>query len=583
MDRKRNIKANNLTLLGLGLVIIVLVNIISGFLFTRFDLTTERRYSLAPATKTLLKNLNDVVFFKVYLEGDLPPGFRRLANETKEMLDEFRAYTDNIQYEFVNPSANPDAKARNDEYRLLMERGLEPTDLRVNEKGQSSQQIIFPGALASYRTHEIPVSLLMTQIGQDPSKVLNTSIQSLEYNLASAIQKLTKTYKPRIAFIHGHDELSGMETIDLDTALSAFYYVDHIVLNNKINSLTVRLKGKEAGDDKLINKYKAIIIAKPLKPYDEKDKFLIDQFIMRGGKVLWMIDPVFASMDSLQKYSTTMGIVNDVNLQDIIFRYGARLNSNLVMDLNALPIPVKTGQVGNQPQFDFYPWYFFPILTPTLNHPIVNGLNAVKTEFVSSVDTVMAEGVKKTILLTTSPYSRTVSAPAMIDLEILRNEPDQRMYSAGPQPVAVLLEGTFTSAYQWRIPPDLAANRDLQYQEKSWKPTKMIVVGDGDIARNQFHMSKGYPLPLGYDQFTRETFGNKDFLLNAVNFLCDDSGLISVRSRELKLRVLDSAKLSKQRVYWQLINTLLPLLLIVGFGIAKHRLRKRKYARPISR
>jgi len=580
--KKRNIKRSDITRLILGLVIILLINVISEFLFTRIDLTTEKRYSLSPATKKLLKNLNDVVFFKIYLEGDLPPGFRRLANETKEMLDEFRAYSDNIQYEFVDPSTNPNAKERNDAYRLLMERGLQPTDLRVNKKGQASQLIIFPGALVSYKTREIPVQLLMSQVGQEPAKVLNNSIQSLEYNLASAIQKLNKSFKPRIAFIHGHGELSGMETIDLDSALSAYYFVDHIDIGHKITSLAVRLKGS-SGSDMLVNKYRAIIIAKPTKPYDEKDKFLIDQFIMRGGKVLWLIDPVFASMDSLQKYSTTMGIVNDVNLQDMIFSYGARLNSNLVMDINALPIPVKTGQVGNQPQFDFFPWYFFPILTPTMNHPIVNGLNAVKTEFISSVDTVDAPGVKKTVLLSTSPYSRTVTAPAVIDLEILKQQPDQRMYNSGPQPVAVLLEGEFISAYQFRIPAELAENKDLQFQPKSKKLTKMIVVGDGDIAKNQFHMSKGYPLPLGYDQFTRETFGNKDFLLNAVNFLCDDSGLISVRSRELKLRLLDSTKLNSQRLFWQLINTLVPLFLIIGFGIAKYRLRKNKYSRKTSK
>jgi len=581
-DKKRNIRRSNITQLILGLIIIFLINIISSFVFTRADLTSERRYSLAPATKKLLKELKDVVFFKVYLEGDLPLGFRRLANETKEMLDEFRAYSNNIQYEFVDPSTNPNAKERNDAYRLLIERGLQPTDLRVNKKGQSSQLIIFPGAIVSFKTREVPMQLLMTQVGQEPAKVLNNSIQSLEYNLASTIQQLNKTFKPRIAFIQGHGELTGMETLDLDSALSSFYNVDYIELKHKINSLTVRLKEKN-GSDVLVNKYRALIIAKPLHPFDEKDKFLIDQFIMRGGKVLWMIDPVFASMDSLQKYSTTMGIVNDVNLQDMIFNYGARLNTNLVMDITSLPIPVKTGQVGNQPQFDFFPWYFFPILTPSLSHPIVNGLNAVKTEFISSVDTVNAPGVKKTILLSTSPYSRTVMAPAIIDLEILKQQPDQRMYNQGPQPVAVLLEGSFMSAYQFRIPPEISGNKDLQFLASSRKATKMIVVGDGDIGKNEFSITKGYPLPLGYDQFTRETFGNKDFILNAVNYLCDDSGLISVRSRELKLRLLDSTKLDNQRLFWQLINTLVPLLLILAFGITKYKLRKNKYSRKTAK
>jgi ABC-2 type transport system permease protein len=350
-------------------------------------------------------------------------------------------------------------------------------------------------------------------------------------------------------------------------------------LSSKINSLSIRIK-TDSANDVLINKYRAIIIAKPTKPFDERDKFLIDQFIMRGGKVLWLIDPVFASMDSLQKYNSTMGIPNDINLEDMLFNYGVRLNINLVQDLNALPIPVKTGQVGNQPQFDFFKWYFFPILMPTINHPIVNGLNVIKTEFLSTLDTVVAPGVKKTFLLETSPYARTVNAPALVDLEILKKEPDERMFTKGPMPVALLLEGEFTSAFLYRIPPELADNPSLGFRPKS-KPTKMIIIADGDLAKNQFHYSQGYPLPLGYDQYTKQTFGNKDLLLNVVNYLCDDSGLISVRSRELKLRMLDTAKVDKQRLFWQMLNIILPVLLISMFGIVKYRLRNRTYARPL--
>ena len=494
------------------------------------------------------------------------------------MLDEFRAYSDNIQYEFVNPSENPNAKDRNDAYRLLAEHGLQPTDLRVNKKGESSQLIIFPGALVSYHGKEIPVQLLMAQLQQGSNMVLNNSIQSLEYNLASAIKNLTTAIKPRIAIIEGQGELSDMETIDLHNSLSEFYNVDRVSLNNKINSLAVRIK-TDSSHDVLINKYRAIIIAKPVKPFNERDKFLIDQFIMRGGKVLWLIDPVFASMDSLQKYNSTMGIPNDINLEDMLFNYGVRLNINLVQDMNALPIPVKTGQIGNQPQFDYFKWYFFPILMPSINHPVVNGLNAIKTEFLSTLDTVVAPGISKTFLLETSPYSRTVNAPALIDLEILRQQPDERMFTKGPMPVAVLLEGEFTSAFLYRIPPDLAENPSLGFRSKS-KPTKMIIIADGDLAKNQFHYSQGYPLPLGYDQYTKQTFGNKDLLLNAVNYLCDDSGLISVRSRELKLRLLDTNQVDKQRLFWQLLNILLPVILVSLFGIVKYRIRKRIYEYP---
>ncbi|MDD4555396.1 MAG: Gldg family protein, partial [Bacteroidales bacterium] len=299
-DKKRNIRKSNITGLILGVVVIVLVNIIASFVFTRFDLTAEKRYSISPATKKLLKKLDDVVLFKVYLYGDLPPGFQRLSNETKEMLDEFRAYSNNIQYEFIDPSENPNAKDRNDAYALLAERGLQPTDLRVKKKGESSQLIIFPGALVSYHGREIPVQLLMIQLQQESNTTLNNSIQNLEYNLASAIQNLSVAVKPRIAIIEGQGELNQMESIDLQNSLSEFYNVDRITLNGKINSLSVRLKHDSIHDD-LVNKYRALIIAKPQQPFAERDKFLIDQFVMRGGKILWMVDPVFASMDSLQK------------------------------------------------------------------------------------------------------------------------------------------------------------------------------------------------------------------------------------------------------------------------------------------
>ncbi len=577
-DKKKNIKRSNIIQLFLGIIILLLVNIIAGFIFTRFDLTAEKRYSLAPATRTMLKGLRDEVLFKVYLEGDLPPGFRRLANETKEMLDEFRAYSNNIQYEFVDPSINPNPKEREDGYKLLVERGLQPTQIRVNKKGQASQLIIFPCAMVTYGTHEVPVQLVMSQLGQDADKALNNSIQSLEYNLASAIQKLVEPVRPLIAFIEGQGELSQPETQEAIRALSEFYTVEQVTINHKINSIATRLQGKSS--DMLVNKYKAIIIAKPTKPFDEKDKFLIDQFIMRGGKVLWLIDPVFASMDSLQKYNSTMGLVNNINLEDMLFNYGVRLNTNLVMDKIAMPIPVKTGQIGDQPQFEFFPWFYFPVLTPVIPHPIVNGLNAIKTEFISSIDTVQAEGVKKTILLTTSPYSRTVNAPVYIDLEILKKPAEENQYNKGPQPVAVLLEGKFISSFLFRIPPELAENKDLQFLPKSHKPTKMIVVGDGDIIKNQFQLTQGYSLPLGYDQYTRQTFGNGDFLLNAMNYLCDDSGLISVRSRELTLRMLDTTKVESQRLFWQIVNVLLPLILILIFSFIKLRIRARRYSRP---
>ncbi|MCX6281834.1 MAG: gliding motility-associated ABC transporter substrate-binding protein GldG [Bacteroidetes bacterium] len=577
-ESKKNIKKNNIVQLLLVLVVVILLNIISAYIFTRFDLTSEKRYSLAPATKKVVKKLDDVMFFRVYLSGDLPPAFQRLANETREMLDEFRAYSDFVQYQFVDLSAISNEKDRDFAYKSLAEKGLQRTTLRMNNKGQSSQLIIFPGAIVTYRGHETPVQLLSgSSMGEDPNKVLNNSIQSLEYNLASAMEVLTKITKPRIAILEGQGELSAMETYDLERSLTQFYNVDRVTLNHKINALTIRVK-LDSLHDRLANKYKALIIAKPSKPFDEKDKFLIDQFIMRGGKTLWLIDPVYTPWDSLEKYNSTMGVANDINLEDMLYTYGARLNTNLVMDLNAMPIPLKTGQIGNQPQFTFFRWYYFPLLTPTINHPIVHGLNAIKSEFISTIDTVEAPGIKKQIILTSSSYSQVVNVPALVDLEMLRQQPDERQFTRGPFPVAVLLEGEFMSSYLYRIPPELAENKGLEFRKKS-KPTKMLIVADGDIVKNQFNMKQGYPLPMGYDQWTQETFGNRDFILNAMNFLCDETGLITVRSRELKMRLLDMKKVENEGLFWKLLNIILPVLLILAFSFIWFRIRRMKYAR----
>ena len=575
--KNRNIKRSNVFQLLLVVILIVLINIISGFISTRFDLTAEKRYSLSPATKKIVKNLDDVMFFKVYLAGDLPPAFQRLANETREMLDEFRAYSDFIQYEFVDLSSIADEKDRNFAYRNLAEKGLQPTTLRINKKGQSSQLVIFPGAVVTYRGHETPVQLLAgSNLGEDPNMVLNNSIQSLEYNLASAIQVLTKITKPRIAILEGQGELSAMETYDLEAALSQFYNVERITINHKINALSMRVK-LDSVSDRLANKYKALIIAKPSQAFDEKDKFLIDQFIMRGGKTLWLVDPVYTPWDSLEKYNSTMGVAVDLNLEDMLYTYGARLNSNLVLDMSSMPIPLKTGQMGNQPQFTFYRWFYFPLLTPTINHPIVHGLNAIKTEFISTIDTVMAAGIKKQVILTSSPYAYTVNVPALVDLEMLRQQPDERLFTRGPFTVGVLLSGEFTSSFLFRIPPELAGNKELEFRKKS-KPTMMLIIADGDIVKNQFNLKKGYPLPMGYDQWTQETFGNRDFILNAVNFLCDETGLITVRSRELKMRLLDMKKVESEGLFWKLLNLLLPVFLVLVFALIRFRIRKMRYA-----
>jgi ABC-2 type transport system permease protein len=414
-------------------------------------------------------------------------------------------------------------------------------------------------------------------MGVAPEEVLNNSIQNLEFNLANTIHKLSIANKPKVAFIEGHGELSRKETADAANALSEYYSIERVKINGQLNSLTERSLIDSTRTD-IRNKFKAIIVAGPDSVFDEKDKFIIDQFIMRGGKVLWLIDPVFASMDSIQFSDATVGVINDLNLADQFFNYGVRLNTNLVMDLSALPIPLKTGESGGSPKIEFFPWYYFPVLNPMIDHPIVKNLNAIKTEFISSIDTLNKKGIKKTILLTSSQYSRTVNTPILISLNILQKEPEHRLYNKEYIPVAVLLEGKWESLYSNRIPPVIRDNKDVGFISTS-QQGKMIIVADGDIIKNQLHTTNAgiEPYPLGYDRYTGETFGNKDFILNAMNYLVDENELISIRSRELKLRLLDRTKTNESKLFWQIFNIIIPVAIVFIMGIVLFIYRKKKY------
>lgn len=567
----RNKTAPSLSLLekaGVKLIalmaIIIAVNVIGSFLFKRFDLTAEKRYSLAPSTIELVKNLDDVVYVKIYLKGDFPADFKRLRNKTKEMMDEFRAYGKNkIEYEFINPSENPDKKQREKLYRQLVKQGLEPTTYKLNEKEGAIENTIFPGALFYYQGKEMPLQLLKSRMETPAIEMLNNSIEELEYEISNTIRKISENKKNKVAFLMGHGELEKPYVADIAGALSEYYMVDTVTINAQLNSL----------DD-----FKAIIIAKPDSMFDEKDKFIIDQYVMRGGKVLWLIDGCEASMDSLQQAPATLGMPVDVNLSDQLFKYGVRINTNVIQDLRAAEIPAPVGYIGKQIQWDVQPWIFFPLIIPESEHPIVRNLNAIRTEFVSSIDTVGAKGVKKTILLTTSKHARTLNTPVKVGLEILVNKPSEALFNKPNEAVAVLLEGEFESVFTNRIPPAIKESSEIGFKEKSVS-NKMVVVSDGDIIKNKYRASTGEVFPLGYDVYTRQTFANKKFILNCVNYLCDDSGLISVRAREIKIRLLNKKKVEKERLQWQLLNVALPVLLIIIFGVIQTVLRKRKYAK----
>ncbi|MBP6412553.1 MAG: gliding motility-associated ABC transporter substrate-binding protein GldG [Bacteroidia bacterium] len=564
MNKKGTSRKISLLQLLLALVILVLINNLGGYVFYRIDLTSEKRYSLSPATKDLVKSLDDVVLVKVYLEGEFPAGFKRLRSETKEMLDEFRAYAgDNLQYEFINPSESTDEKKRNEVYQHLVKEGLQPTNLTVKEEGGKSQQIIFPGAIFSYKNRNIAVQLLKSRMGVSSEEMLNSSIQQLEYEFSNSIRKLSNPQKMNVAFIKGHGELDQLHSTDIARSLSEYYTVKQVALDSNIHAL---------------EGYDAAIVAKPDSVFSEKDKFILDQFVMNGGKMMWFIDPVYAEMDSLQnKLGMTFGISNPINLDDLLFKYGVRLNDNLVQDLQAAPIPIVTGYSGNQPQQSLFPWFYMPLVVPENVHPIVTNLNAIKFEFASSLDTVSNAGVKKTILLHTSKYSKVLNSPVRISLGIVQQEPKQEQYNKHNLPLAVLLEGQFESVFKNRITTAIANSNEIKFKAQS-KPTKMIVVSDGDVIKNAVSKSSGKVYPLGFDRYTNQMYGNTNFILNSMNYLTDNSGLISIRSRELTLRLLDKEVLKSDKFFWQLLNTLLPILLLLIYGIVQFYLRKRKYS-----
>jgi ABC-2 type transport system permease protein len=564
MTQKSVNKSKDLTSLLFALAIIVLLNVVFSFVFTRIDLTSEKRYTLSSATKNLLKDLDDVVYVKVYLEGEFPAGFKRLRNETKEMLDEFRAYAgDNVEYEFINPLVNVDKKEQKQIIQQLMSKGLQPTNLEVKEENGVSQQIIFPGALVSYRGKEIAWQLLKTQLMQAPEAQLNASVQALEYELASNIKNLTTPIKPRVAIIQGQGELDSLRIRDFKESVEEYYPVDYVSINQQLKAL---------------DNYKAIVIAKPDTAFSERDKFIIDQFVMKGGRVLWILDPLNTSIDSLLRRGSTLAIPYQLNLEDMLFTYGTRVNNNMVIDVQCSAIPVNKALRGQAPRFELMPWLFYPIIMAKSNHPIVNNLDVSKLEYASSIDTISASGIAKTILLQTSKFSKTLTAPVRVDLNYLRFQPDEKQFKDAYQTIAVLLEGKFTSLYKNRLSPIIAKDSGIAFKEQGLE-SKMIVISDGDFIKNDIIPSTGKPLPLGYDKYTKQNFGNKNFALNCINYLCDDSGLISVRSRELKLRLLDKQKIKSEKLKWQLINLILPLMLVLVYGLVYTYWRRKKYTK----
>ena len=572
---RKSLKRGHWLEMGATVLVVVFVNIIGYYLFLRMDLTSEKRYTLSKHTKEMLKKIDEPVLFRVYLEGEFPADFKRLQSETKEMLNQFRAYNSYVDYEFFDPNSFTDHEEQQMFYQKLAQKGIQPTQIQVGDGASVTSRIVIPAAEVSYRGRETTVQLLQSQKYVSDADLLNNSIQNLEYALSSAIRALARGQKQSIGFLQGHGELQGPVLYDFQRALQEFYSLDYVSIDGKIQSLTAhkQLSGDTAY--RFYNLYDLLIVAKPTQEFSEQDQYILDQYVMYGGKVLWLLDPLDADLDSLASRGQFLATRFPLGIDEMLFNYGVRLNADLVMDIRCRPIPIQTGMIGEKPQFQFRPWYYFPELVPMSDHPIVRNLDLIKTDFVSTID-LIDNDIRKTVLLTTSEYTRVKKAPALVDLADANQEPDQRLYNRSNLPVAVLLEGSFRSAWRNRLSPEFTGQPAMGFRERG-DSTKMIVVSDGDIAKNRYIAEEGAVLPMGYDYYTQTQYANKEFLLGAVNYLVGDEGLMASRSRSVRLRKLDVIKVREQRTRYQVINIVVPLLLLGAAAGATAIVRRKKY------
>jgi ABC-2 type transport system permease protein len=574
-------KANKHISVVLLIVLVLFINILSSFINWNIDLTADKKYSFAKESTSIINSLDDKLFIKVYLEGDFPAEFKKLQKSTEDLLKRFKAIANNnIDFEFINPNNVANENEKLDLFKQLVKLKLSPTDLEIKKEGKQVNQIIFPGAIIYYKDKQAAVNFLKQSPGESPGSNINTSIEALEYEFVSAIQHLTINRLTKIAFLEGNGELSEQQVYDITESvlddnfnLSYYYKVDRFNIKEfAIDSATMLpdLSRQIA----LLNTYKAIIIAKPTTPFNNLEKLLIDQYIMQGGKVLWLLDGVKASMDSLQnKSGTFIASKNTLNIDDQLLSYGVRINANLIQDLRSTKIPIITGYSNNKPQQSYFSWPYSALLVSDSKHAVSKGLDGIKCEFVSSIDTIK-NNIQKTILLHSSKESRLNPAPSKISLGILKNPPTPNSYNKEFLPIAILLEGEFESVFKDKL---VQKNQQIQFIEKSVN-TKMIVISDGDMIANDLSNSGGI-YPLGYDKNIKFTYpGNKHFLINAVQYLCGDNGLLHLKVKEHSLRMLDKKKVQKNKFIIQLINIALPILLLLLFALFFVRFKKRKYA-----
>ena len=542
------------------LIVLIALNYISSLVFKRFDLTQDKRYTLSTASLNVIREVSSPIIVDVFLSGDdFPAEFKRLQRETKQLLEEFSANNSNIIFHFINPLEDETSKDRN--IQQLTQRGLTPMQLSVQENGKSTQEVIFPWALASYNDATVIIPLVKNKIGASQQELVSNSVQHLEYAFADGFSKLTKPKRRKIAVLKGNGELEDKYLFNFVKKLGEYYFIAPFTLD----SVSVN-------PERSLNQLKTfdlIIAAKPTEAFSEVEKQVLDQFTMYGGKSLWLIDQVAIEKDSLYNESgKTFAIARDLNLTDFFFKYGVRINPLLISTLYSAPITLAIGE-GSNSQFQHLQWPYSPLASTTSKHPIVNNLNFVKFDFANQLDTIK-NNIKKTVLLESAPLTKLEGTPREISLDLVTEQQDPGLYNKGNQPLAVLLEGEFTSVYKNRVKPFKLSNE----REES-VPTKMIVIADGDVIKND--VVRNVPQELGFDRWTGKTYGNKEFLLNAVNYLLDDDGLINIRSKEIDVAFLDQEKIASQKTYWQTFNILLPLGLLTIFGFIFNYIRKKKF------
>ena len=562
MVMKEN-KSKALKQLGIVFLAIIVINLISNFFFKRFDLTQDKRYTLSETTLNIIKDVESPLYIEVYLEGNFPPEFKRLQNETKQLLEEFTAYNSNIIFNFKNPIEKEETRV--EKMKEFYAKGMQPLSITVEDKGKQSQEVVFPWAQATYGDRFTKVALLKNLMGASTEEKVISSVQHLEFGFAEAINKISKEKQKKIAVIKGNGELIEPFMADFLKTVKESYYIGPFTLDSVAKQPTQTLDA--------LKKYDLAVIAKPTEAFTEEEKQVLDQFIMNGGKTLWLVDAVSADMDSLyNETGTILAAQRELNLTDMFFKYGIRINPLLVKDEYATPIKLATGNQGSETQMQEYTWKFSPFVYPTSTNPIVKNMEGIKFEFASPIE-ILKNDIKKTVLLSSSEYSKTVETPSPISLDMVTEETTPEEYEGkGLLPVAVLMEGKFKSMYQNRVLPF----KDNSFQATG-KDNKMIVISDGDVIKNQ--LDKGVPLELGFDKWTNQLYGNKEFLMNCVNYLLDDNGLINIRSKDVNLPLLNKEEVYKNYTMAQMVTVGLPIVILAIFGFLFTFLRKRKYSR----